>query len=182
MVSSRYNCNTVEFEFDDGATSAPLSPSGQGTIRYNDTTKTFQVSIDGSPYIDLSGTGGVAAIIGGNSGSVVMNFGSTYYLGSAEASATEDETESIAARDGTLSDLYVKAAFNNLDAATDFTVRINGVSQDVKVAVPAGSTAQVSDLANSVAVDAGDRIALEADLGASGSGSIRGCAWGFLIN
>ena len=41
-------------QFEDGAPAAPLSLAGQGVIRYNDTTKTFQVSIDGGAYINVA--------------------------------------------------------------------------------------------------------------------------------
>lgn len=39
-------------QFGDGLT-APVSASGSGRIRYNDTTKTFQVSLDGAAYVDV---------------------------------------------------------------------------------------------------------------------------------
>ena len=52
-----YSGNVIprdQLHLEDGATIA-VSPSGQGILRYNDTTKTFQVSVDGGPYQDLPG-------------------------------------------------------------------------------------------------------------------------------
>jgi hypothetical protein len=54
---------------DDGAlqwqdgVAAAVSAGGAGAIRYNDTTKTFQRSVDGGPYADFGG-GGVTDFLG----------------------------------------------------------------------------------------------------------------------
>ncbi len=47
-------------EFANGVTAA-VSPAGEGRLRYNNTTSTFQVSISGAAYVDLA-TGGAATL------------------------------------------------------------------------------------------------------------------------
>lgn len=66
---------TRALEFPDGQ-DAPTSPSGRGSIRYNDTTKQFEASVDGATYEAFGGVGG--------GGTTVPNF--------AAVSALDDTT------------------------------------------------------------------------------------------
>lgn len=48
------NITDLSLQFADGAATATVSAAAQGKIRYNDTTKTFQVSANGAAYTSLS--------------------------------------------------------------------------------------------------------------------------------
>lgn len=52
---------TAHFIAWGNGTTAGVSAAGTGRIRYNDTTKTFQASVDGGAYADIGGGGGAPA-------------------------------------------------------------------------------------------------------------------------
>ncbi len=166
-------------QFEDGVATAPLAPATQGSIRYNDTQKTFQVSIDGAAYVNLAFAAD-AGFIGGNSGSVIVAAASTVYA-LANGHDVEGNSQVLASRPGLLSNLFVQAGFNTMDDVTVFTLRRNGVDTAVTLSIPAGSTAQFSDVANTGSVLAGDLISLEIDGTASAVGNLRGVAYGFQL-
>lgn len=164
--------------FEDGAATAPVSNAGQGAIRYNDSTSSFQVSISGAAYVDIA-TGDDVGAIGYNAGTTPVAFSDVVYVLGSNLATTEGEAQWVAARSGTLKNLYVQATANTLDAGTPVTLRINGAPTTVTVTVPLGDVALHSDVANTAAVAAGDLISLEIDASGSTGGSIRGCRLGF---
>ena len=167
-------------QFEDGVATAPLSPSSQGSIRYNDTQKTFQVSIDGAAYVNLAFAAD-AGVIGGNSGSVVVAAAAIVYALGNGHDVAEGNSQFIASRAGLLRNLFAQAGFNTMDGTTVLTLRRNGVDTAVTVSILTTSTALVSDVANTGSVLAGDLISLEIDGTASGVGSLRGVAYGYQL-
>lgn len=169
-------------QFEDGAAApaAPLSPAGQGIIRYNDTTRTFQVSINGAAYADLA-VAGDAGFIGGNSGASSIAFGISVFALAINHSIVESQKQFIATRSGVLRNLFAQADANTLDASTVLTLRINGLGTAVRVSIPALSTAQFSDLVNTAPVAQGDLISLEVDTLASTVNSIVRIAYGYQL-
>jgi len=179
-----YSGNVVprdQLHLEDGATIA-VSPTGDGILRYNDTTKTFQVSIDGAPYVDIGGGGGGGVGMGGvfaNANSAVFSGQQDYLIGGSKAT-TEGEGRAPVPAAGNFSKLYVLPdSVNTLDGDTIVTVRVNGAPTALTATVPALSSAQVSDLVNVAAVAAGDNFSIEVDTLASTVGSMRSIAVGF---
>lgn len=180
-----YSGNVIprdQLHLEDGVTIA-VSPSGQGILRYNDTTKTFQVSIDGDPYVDLGGSGGAGVGMGG----IFANLGAgtplaapavDYVLGAAK-SATEADGGFLIPADGNLSNLFALPFANSMDDVTLVTVRVASAGTPLAVSVPAGGVVLVSDTATVVPVSAGDLVSIELDSSASTlGGTIRGFAIG----
>jgi hypothetical protein len=52
------NISDISLQFQNGVATATVSAAGQGKIRYNDTTKTFQFSADGGAYAGFGSPGG----------------------------------------------------------------------------------------------------------------------------
>src|SRR5215475_11636520 len=52
------NISDISVQFDDGLGTATVSVAGKGKLRYNNTTKTFQASVDGAAYANLGTPGG----------------------------------------------------------------------------------------------------------------------------
>jgi len=93
----------------------------------------------------------------------------TYAMGFAgNNSATEDLSEVLITRSGTLRNLYVRTSAGN-DLTTTITVRKNGAGTSLAVALSSGSTTG-NDTSNTVSVSAGDRVTLQMAV-ASGVGS-----------
>lgn len=68
------NISDISLQFDDGLGTATVAAAGKGKIRYNNTTKTFQASVDGGAYATLGG-GGMSiggTVTGGTTGSVLF--------------------------------------------------------------------------------------------------------------
>jgi hypothetical protein len=93
-------------------------------------------------------------------------------------SATRAEVEFIMTRAGTLRRLTHQANVNGRPNATSVTAMKNGVATALALSVPAGSTALIQDLVNTVSVVAGDRIAIRYVAGA-GAGSMSDTASSF---
>ena len=120
----------------------------------------------------LSWGGNTAAlleILATNSGSSNINQNQTRFLGfgGAEFSASEPDVEILWTRAGICRNLYVRAFVNGRPNATPVTVRRNGANTILLVSIPAGSTALVTDLVNSFAVVAGDRLSVGVVTGAT---------------
>ncbi len=177
-----YSGNVIprdQLHLEDGATIA-VSPGGEGILRYNDGTKTFQVSIDGAAYVDIGGAGGSVGMGGifANSNSAILSGAVDYLIGGAKA-ATEGEGRAPVPAAGSLSNLYVlPSTANTLDGVTVVTVRLNGIASPLTVSVPAGTIAQVSELATVIVVSAGDNFSIEVDSTASTGGSMTSLAVG----
>lgn len=77
----------VYLEFDDGQT-VPVSAAGEGRIRYNAATVSFEVSENGGPWTDLT-VGGTAFVQNGNS------FGALAVLGTNDAFGLSLETSGV---------------------------------------------------------------------------------------
>src|SRR5215475_3308158 len=66
------NISDLSLQFDNGLGTATVSAAGKGKLRYNDTTKTFQASVDGGAYANLGGGMAIGATVtGGTAGSVL---------------------------------------------------------------------------------------------------------------
>lgn len=84
------NISDVSVQFDDGAAAATVSAAGKGKLRYNDTTKTFQVSADGAAYADIvSGSSKWNALSNpdGNLSLSMASFTTTFTWGAATGAA-----------------------------------------------------------------------------------------------
>jgi hypothetical protein len=173
---------TSSRQFTDGVAAA-ISNAAQCVLRYNDTAKTLQVSIDGGAYFDIIGVAGVGyPPVVGNSGSDVISFGVTAYLIAIGFQPAEIDGQFVAPRAGNLSGLFVQAAVNSLDGDAIVTLRINGAPTAVRVTIPPLGVALVSDTVNSAVVAAGDLISLEVDAAtAPSAGSVSNIAYGFLF-
>jgi hypothetical protein len=179
-----YSGNVIprdQLHLEDGATIA-VSPTGDGILRYNDTTKTFQVSIDGAAYVDIGGGGAPG---GPGMGSIFANIGNTafaapgpkYILG-ADQGDTEGQGSGVVPAAGSFQNLFVQPNSNNITGAPLIvTVRVAGVATALTVSIPPSTNLLVSNTADVVAAAPGDIVSIEVAAPGAG-GSIRSLAIG----
>jgi hypothetical protein len=90
------NITDLSLQFQDGAATATVSAAGQGKIRYNDTTKTFQVSTNATAYASLSV---LSPPFADNAALVKNNADNTKLLIFSAASITTATTRTLTAQD-----------------------------------------------------------------------------------
>lgn len=170
--------NVTEVTIPDVLTwSADTTPVAADEVGIDTATGRLRMFVAGAS-IEAATIDDVGAI-GYNAGTTPVAFSDVVYVLGSNLATTEGEAQWVAARSGTLKNLYVQATANTLDAGTPVTLRINGAPTTVTVTVPLGDVALHSDVANTAAVAAGDLISLEIDASGSTGGSIRGCRLGF---
>ena len=96
-------------------------------------------------------------------------------VGSSGLDATESDVQLVITSSGTLQNLSVQPVINTRGDDTVATVRLNGADTAITVTIPAGSTSFIQDLANTVAVVAGDLVSIQFVTGGSG-GNFRAIA------
>lgn len=99
---------------------------------------------------------GTSIITVAQSGAPVL-FNPIYGSNSNQASAYED-TAWVVPVDMTVDRLYVNALYNTMDVDSDIFLIRNGVATALSVTLPAGYTGNVSNVATSVSLSAGDLI------------------------
>lgn len=150
-------------EFEEGV-SAAVSAVGKGAIRYNNTTKTYQVSLNGAPYVDLSTGAGVAGV------------DSFRFVGSGSvASIVGLDGAWVADRAGTIKTITLHQGTAGGAGSTIIDVNINGVTIFTNQANrPTVTAAQGNDAIDQVnnmditAFVAGDQIKVDVDTAQTG--------------
>lgn len=149
------------FEFDDGAT-VPVSAAGEARLRYNDTAKELQASIDGGAFAAIGGGGSGGAVLmwGGNGGNVTSVSFVPYALFSASTRTPGFlGSELVAPRSGTLKNLWVQF-LSNQSAGDSHTVEIfvNGTGTGIKVICDDVSPLLTNNSVDTAVVAEGDLI------------------------
>lgn len=129
----------------------------------------------------LSSSGGSSLLMYGHAGGVQANSGATEYLpmwgGGNTVSTTEANREVVIAKACTLGNLYIRTQdAQSGTGALVLTIRKNAADTAVTVTISAGAAAGTfSDTSNTVAVAAGDRVAMKlANAASAGSAFING--------